>query len=199
MGELETTLKSDIERLKAFITDGVDEYRLPYDRSDTRLPRRTSFIATCNSAKFLIDPTGSRRFWTVPTESIDLDALKKLDVLQVWKQVEKETADNPQSFRLTPEEQKELAKRNKSHDKPLPAQDEIEDILEMAECNPDKYKFDYITVTNFKESYIVLSKFNTRQVSMALETLGIKKTRKKKNGASFNGRKLPIPIEADPF
>jgi putative DNA primase/helicase len=30
LGEIETTFKSDIEKLKAFITDPIDEYRLPY-------------------------------------------------------------------------------------------------------------------------------------------------------------------------
>ena len=75
LGELETTLRSDLERLKAFITAERDEYRLPYGRADRVLVRRTSLIATCNTERFLIDPTGSRRFWTVPLDTIDLDAL----------------------------------------------------------------------------------------------------------------------------
>ncbi|MCI8387581.1 MAG: hypothetical protein HFE63_03835 [Clostridiales bacterium] len=65
MGEIETTFRSDLEALKAFITSPVDIYRAPYARENTKHPRRTSFMGTCNSEKFLADPTGSRRFWTV--------------------------------------------------------------------------------------------------------------------------------------
>lgn len=43
LGEIETTLRSDLERLKAFVTNEVDEYRLPYARADNRTARRTSF------------------------------------------------------------------------------------------------------------------------------------------------------------
>ncbi|MCL2213386.1 MAG: hypothetical protein FWB93_06115, partial [Oscillospiraceae bacterium] len=78
-GEIETTFRSDLERLKAFITNERDEYRLPYGRADQVLARRTVIIGTCNSEKFLIDPTGSRRFWTVPVKNINLDALAKFD------------------------------------------------------------------------------------------------------------------------
>ena len=69
--EVETSLRTDPERLKAFITAERDEFRLPYARSDTVSARRTSLSATCNSQEFLTDPTGSRRFWTVPVEKID--------------------------------------------------------------------------------------------------------------------------------
>ena len=36
-GEVESTLRSDLERLKAFITAEIDEYRLPYGRTDQAL------------------------------------------------------------------------------------------------------------------------------------------------------------------
>lgn len=50
-GEIETTLRSDLERLKAFITAEIDEYRLPYGRTDQTLCRRTSLIATCRDLR----------------------------------------------------------------------------------------------------------------------------------------------------
>ena len=65
LGELESTMKSDISKLKAFITQSYDEYRLPYGHADVARVRHTSLAATCNSTKFLLDPTGNRRFGTV--------------------------------------------------------------------------------------------------------------------------------------
>ena len=87
MGELETTLKSDMERLKAFITADYDRYRLPYARSDTTIVRHTSFIATCNSDKFLVDETGSRRFWTVPCQEIFFDLGEAFAILSTFSQM----------------------------------------------------------------------------------------------------------------
>lgn len=134
LGEVETSLRTDPERLKAFITAERDEFRLPYARSDTVSARRTSLIATCNSQEFLTDPTGSRRFWTVPVEKIDLKALKEFDVDQYWAQMYRIFTEEGEScFRLTNEEQQLLAQRNAVHEKPLRAQAEVEDILAAAE------------------------------------------------------------------
>lgn len=133
LGEIETTLKTDVERLKAFITAEKDEYRLPYGRADQNFARRTSLIGTCNSERFLIDPTGSRRFWTIPVDNIDLNRLMSFDSLQLWRQIKVMCADQPNDFRLTKEERRQLEMRNCEHEKPLKAQEEIEDILADAE------------------------------------------------------------------
>lgn len=191
LGEIETTLRSDIERLKAFITAEIDEYRLPYGRADVRLARRTSLIATCNSEKFLIDPTGSRRFWTVPVTAIDLDALARFDALQMWKQIEFEISGNRQCFRLTREEQATLAKRNTAHEKPLKSQAEIEDILADAIESSWKYTWKYITVSDFKSQYDILSRYSVEQIGKALDKIGIKQDRQKINGKVNRCRRLP--------
>lgn len=62
LGEIEATLKGDRERLKAFITSTVDEYRRAYARAATKALRRTSFCGSANSNDFLTDQTGNRRF-----------------------------------------------------------------------------------------------------------------------------------------
>lgn len=169
-GEIETTFKSDLERLKAFITAEIDEYRLPYGRSDQTLARRTAIIGTCNSEKFLIDPTGSRRFWTVPVTSIDLDRLARFDSLQLWLQVEEATKHDRQGFRLTKEEQAQLAARNTEHEKLLPAQAEVMDVL--ATDDSDLLYCD-ITVSQFKDAHKALSHYSVDQISKALTRLGI--------------------------
>lgn len=68
------TRRSDQERLKAFITEQVDTYRAPYDRSPERHPRRFVFWATSNGAP-LRDSTGSTRFVCIklPDRMLPLD------------------------------------------------------------------------------------------------------------------------------
>ena len=191
LGEVETTLRSDLERLKAFVTAECDIYRLPYGRSDQTLARRTSLIATCNSTRFLIDPTGSRRFWTIPVAQIDLQALNDFDALQLWKQIEEEIAGDPQCFRLTQIEQAELARRNGAHEKPLKAQMECEDILADAAERPAAFIWVYQSVSDFKTDNQILSHYSVEQIAKALDKLGIKAERKTVNGKQIRARYLP--------
>lgn len=53
------------EAVKAYITRQRDKYRMPYDRNVSELPRRCTFIGTTNTAQFLTDQTGGRRFYPV--------------------------------------------------------------------------------------------------------------------------------------
>ena len=207
IGELETTLKSDIERLKAFITADFDRYRVPYGRADSTHTRHTAFIATCNSDRFLIDETGSRRFWTIPCEEkFDLDKLSEFNSLQLWKQIEKELNQYPYStaygspyqllFRLTAEEQKELAERNAVHEKYLKGQKEIEDILLDAEEKPSDYMYTWCTPSSFKSAYDSLKGYTAEQIGRALNRFDIQKKDMRLGGShtvSRGCRFLPIP------
>lgn len=194
LGELESTVnRSDGERLKAFITNETDEYRLPYDRVDTILPRRASLIATCNSDRFLNDITGSRRYWVVPIDSIDIDALNKIDAVQLWHEIKVLADSDPQGFRLTANEREELERRNSGFQKSVSAQDEVEDILHDAENNPSEYKYILCTVTDFKMQYNSLSKYNVDAIAKALGRCGIESDRKKVCGKSTRVRLLPMP------
>jgi putative DNA primase/helicase len=96
LGEVESTLKSDISALKAFVSASIDHYRLPYGRADVVAPRMTSLCATCNSDRYLIDPTGNRRWWSVPfSRMIPRAELVALDALQRWAQIFAEVAPCP--------------------------------------------------------------------------------------------------------
>ena len=192
LGELETTLRSDLERLKAFITAERDEYRLPYGRADQIQARRTSLIATCNTERFLIDPTGSRRFWTVPVEKIDLDRLAEFDSLQLWAEVKELAADKPNYFRLTREEQAQLARRNLEHEKPLKGQLEVEDIINTARAEPGSFEWRDGTVSEFKTYNDTLRGYSVQQISQALDKLGLTTQKKRVSGHVQRVRNLPF-------
>lgn len=191
LGEIETTLRSDLERLKAFITAESDEYRRPYARAADRTARRTSFVGTCNSERFLIDPTGSRRFWTVPVANIDLDRLMSFPALRFWRQIKAMCAGHPDDFRLTKEEQQQLALRNTAHEKPLKAQLEIEDIIAEAEADPNGYEWRLTTVSAFRAEYESLRRYDSSQIGRALDRLGYEQQRIQTNGKRERLRKVP--------
>lgn len=139
----------------------------------------------------MIDPTGSRRFWTVPVKGIDLEALAALDALQLWKQIEAQAAGNLQGFRLTRQEQDELARRNTEHEKPLKAQPEIEDIISQANRDGSAYKWAYSTVTDFKLEHECLRTYSVEQIAKALDRLGYTSVRKSIDRRQQRVRWLP--------
>jgi putative DNA primase/helicase len=84
LGEIDATFRrSDIEALKAFITEKVDMIRPPYERTANKYPRRTVFYATVNEQEFLQD-TQNRRFWVLEVAGFDLG---RIDAGQFWAQM----------------------------------------------------------------------------------------------------------------
>lgn len=87
LGELDATFrKSDIARLKSYITNDVDDVRRAYSEKNSQMIRRTAFAATVNENRFLVDETGNRRWWSISiTEPINTH--HGLDMQQVWREV----------------------------------------------------------------------------------------------------------------
>lgn len=84
LGEFEATLRrSELERLKAFMSKREDRLRVAYGRTDSRFQRRTVFVATANSDKILTDLTGSRRFAVLSVSSMALDWSDE-EIDQLW-------------------------------------------------------------------------------------------------------------------
>ena len=88
VGEADTTTKKDVGKVKAFISKDYDEIRVPWDKAESRWPRRTVFAGTVNPANFLTDTTGNSRWWVVPVLEIDFMALDFINIPQLWLQVE---------------------------------------------------------------------------------------------------------------
>jgi len=70
IAELSNFTRADANALKGFLSSQVDKYRPPYMRVTAEFPRRVLFCGTTNDAQFLIDSTGTRRFWVVECSEI---------------------------------------------------------------------------------------------------------------------------------
>ncbi|WP_276632540.1 VapE domain-containing protein [Terrisporobacter hibernicus] len=112
LGELDSTLKKDLAKLKAFLTEQEDEFRRPYAAFPLKYPRMTSFYATVNQGDFLKDETGNRRYWVIPVEKIDFEKLEEIDVNQLWGQVMHLLCSNKYAHYLTSDEMKMLNESN---------------------------------------------------------------------------------------
>jgi len=76
-------LRSEMETVKSFITRRVEDFRRPYGRINEKVPRQCVFAGSTNSAEWLRDETGNRRFWPVTTGVLDLKKLAE-DRAQLW-------------------------------------------------------------------------------------------------------------------
>jgi putative DNA primase/helicase len=72
-----------VEAVKAFLSSARDRFRRPYGRTVETHPRQCVLVGTTNEGEFLVDPTGSRRYWPVRVGRIDFDAIAG-DREQLW-------------------------------------------------------------------------------------------------------------------
>lgn len=134
LGELDSTLKKEQISLKAFITTETDDIRSPYARSSVIRLRRTSFCGTVNPEEFLRDETGSRRFWVVPVNHIDVDGLLAMTpstIHQIWLQAYYEWFYDRDSYRLSRTERANLERDNVKFEAEVQWQAEIMDLLDL--------------------------------------------------------------------
>ena len=86
LGELEVTFQRSVQgALKAFLTSAEDSYRPPYGTHVADFPRTSVYCATVNRLDFLMDQTGSRRYWPVMVRRCDPE--HGVDLAQLWAQV----------------------------------------------------------------------------------------------------------------
>lgn len=112
IGELDSSFKKDVARLKGFITSDSDRLRRPYARSESEYPRRTLFIATVNEHNFLVDTTGNSRWWTIGVKG--LNYVHKVDMQQVFAQMAFEVGEGG-IWWLTQAEERLLEEWNTRH------------------------------------------------------------------------------------
>lgn len=83
VSELDAFRRTDVSRIKQFLSLRADRFRAAYGRNVKELPRSCIFFGTTNNSDFLQDTTGNRRFW--PVDVGDIPANKS-----VWKDLDRE-------------------------------------------------------------------------------------------------------------
>lgn len=88
IAELDAFRRTDIARIKQFLSLRYDRFRAAYGRHVKELPRCCVFFGTTNTDDYLQDRTGNRRFWPVDTgvqictKNVWTDLHKDID--QLW-------------------------------------------------------------------------------------------------------------------
>lgn len=129
IGELDSSFKKDIARLKGFLTSDRDKIRKPYARTASEYARKTVFCATVNDSHFLVDATGNTRWWTIPVTEINY--AHGIDMQQLFAQVATEF-DKGERWWLDREEEQWLEEYNASHRSISAIEERIVAALDLA-------------------------------------------------------------------
>lgn len=132
IGELDSTFKRDIGRLKGFLTLDGDKFRRPYAKAESTYPRRTVFMATVNEFAYLQDTTGNSRFWTVSVEEIDFN--HDIDMQQLWAQMAHEV-NQGEKWWLDDDEEQQLASLNAKYIASSPVRDALTERIDLERKN----------------------------------------------------------------
>jgi putative DNA primase/helicase len=128
LGELDSSFKKDIARIKGFLSSDRDRVRRPYDRFESDFPRRTVFCATVNESAFLVDPTGNTRWWTL--EVVNINFAHGIDTQQLFAQMAVDFAKGEQWW-LTDEENEMLEQCNQQYRAVSKIQDKINEYVDV--------------------------------------------------------------------
>ncbi len=137
IGELDSSFKKDVARLKGFLTAGSDKLRRPYGRTNAEYQRRTVFCATVNDENFLVDATGNSRFWTIPVTSINYQ--HGIDMQQLFAQVTT-YFNNGEQWWLTSEQEALLEQQNANHRTVSSMRERIYEALDLSRINESGLK-----------------------------------------------------------
>lgn len=129
IGELDSSFKKDVARLKGVLTSDSDKVRRPYAKTESEYQRRTVFCATVNEENFLVDSTGNTRWWTLPLVSINFN--HEIDMQQVFAQLAVDVQEGAQWW-LTADEERLLEQHNSDHRSISLVRERLMAIVDMA-------------------------------------------------------------------
>lgn len=185
LGELDATMKADQAKLKAFLTESVDEYRVPYAISPERFNRTTSFYGTVNKFNFLKDETGDRRYWVIPVNEVNIDKLKLIDKDQLWGEVMKLLPYYRDDLALSRDELEMLDKSNEA----FRVKGKTQILIESAfKWNTPQDKWVFMQQSDIAR---VLGLNSTAGLKEALLSCGAIETRRRVGGKQPRGYLVP--------
>lgn len=184
LDELESIKRArEASTVTAFLTRGEDTYNAKWVRDAVTIKRHTIFGGTTNDINFLIDTTGSRRFWVVPCrQKINTELLAELRD-QIFAEAVSEFKAGA-SWIL--DEETEALREEKNSDYRI--RHPWEEIIK----NGLRHYKGAITVSNILNDIIQKpagqqSPYDAQQVSAAMRALGYSQVRRK-----FGGQRIRL-------
>lgn len=136
IAELDAFRKTDVSRIKQFLSLRADRFRAAYGRNVKEIPRTCIFFGTTNKQEFLQDTTGNRRFWPIDTGKVrhTKSVWKDLtddEINQLWAEAFARWQMG-ESLYLTGAIEEEAIARQEEHREASPREGAVKDFLEKS-------------------------------------------------------------------
>ena len=133
IAELDAFKRTDVSRIKQFLSLTADRYRAAYGRNVKEYPRCCVFFGTCNERDFLQDMTGNRRFWPVdvgaqPSKKNVWRDLTDSEICQIWAEAKARWQAGEATY-LTGDIEEQAQKMQEQHREASPKEGIIEDFV----------------------------------------------------------------------
>ena len=179
LDELENLNRTEIGSLKELITKTHIRMRKAYGHNNENMPRRASFAGSVNTAQFLNDTTGSRRFLCFEVEHIEYT--HEIDINKVYAQALKL---HKEGFRhwFNQEEIKDINANNEQYQLKSPEEELLLIWFEPAEKQSANYFFTTTQIAQVlsTRANLNISEATIRKIGMALKKHGFTRISKNK-------------------
>jgi predicted P-loop ATPase len=174
LDELENLNRSEIGSLKEIITKTHIRMRKAYGHNNENMPRRASFAGSVNTAQFLNDTTGSRRFLCFEVEHIEYT--HDIDINKVYSQALKLKEEGFRHW-FNQEEIKEINANNEQYKLRSPEEELILTWFEPAEKNKAQYYFNTTQIANILSTKggIAITETTVNKIGKALKKHGFQR------------------------
>ncbi|AYO57335.1 virulence-associated E family protein [Chryseobacterium sp. 6424] len=179
LDELENLNRTEIGSLKELITKTHIRMRKAYGHNNENMPRRASFAGSVNTAQFLNDTTGSRRFLCFELENIEYQ--HEVDINLCYAQALKLYKDGFRHW-FNKEEIKNIDANNEQYQLKSPEEELLLIWFEPAEKHSAEYFFTTTQIAQVLSSRANLNITETtiRKIGMALKKHGFTRISKNK-------------------
>ncbi|QOW10277.1 virulence-associated E family protein [Kaistella flava (ex Peng et al. 2021)] len=179
LDELENLNRTEIGSLKELITKTHIRMRKAYGHNNENMPRRASFAGSVNTAQFLNDTTGSRRFLCFEVEHIEYT--HDIDINKVYAQASKLKKEGFRHW-FNQEETKEINANNEQYQLKSPEEELLLTWFEPADRQNATYFFNTTQIAQVLASRANLNVTDTsvRKIGMALKKHGFTRISKNK-------------------
>lgn len=167
-------------QVKAFLSQSVDLLRVPYGKAVESFPRRGIIVGTTNkTAGFLVDETGNRRFWVIPTTKTQVDQIDTASLLlerdAIWSAAVQAYRSN-EGNRLPSHMEIRITEENNNYVIDSPWRSPIIDYLARRKST-DVLTIEEILIDAIKKPLERQSRADQMQVASILKDLGLVKRR----------------------
>jgi predicted P-loop ATPase len=191
LDELTVMSRKDINSLKALLSKTQINERLPYDKKNTILPRRCSFVGSTNQTEFLNDETGTVRWLCFEIKSINWNYSKEVDMDKVYAQAYHLYNKSDYQYELTKEEVITNEERNKRFHILTIERELLEKYFEPGERGKQKH---FKTATDIMQRLNEFTdkefRLNKIQIGKALKSLNYPEGRDNKYRYGYYAKEL---------